>query len=58
MSEAKDIRSILSTETFYEEHPEWFAFETRLRDMMLDILEPVVRKTLQDQNYINKVVQN
>ena len=46
MSEAKDVRNILSTETFYEDHPEWFAFETRLRDQMLGILEPIVRKTL------------
>ena len=56
MQEAKDMKNVLSTETFYEDNPEWFAFETRLRDMMLGILEPVVKKTLQDQNYIQKVV--
>ena len=54
--EAKDAKNILNPDTFYEEDPQWFAFETRLRDMMLGILEPVVRKTLQDQNYVQKVI--
>tara|TARA_B110000285_G_C14644244_1_gene388962 strand:- start:258 stop:569 length:312 start_codon:yes stop_codon:yes gene_type:complete len=49
--ESKDT-NILNEDTFYEQDPQWFAFETRLKDMMLGVLEPVVRKTLQDQNYV------
>ena len=57
-NESKNPNNLMSPETFYESHPEWFAFETRLRDMMLANMEPVIRRALQDSNYVQKVVQN
>ena len=44
--------------TFYENHPEWYAFETRLRDMMLGIIEPIVSKVLIDGQFVKKVVRH
>lgn len=44
--------------TFYEDNPDWFAFETRLKDMMLAMVEPLVRKGLLDATYVAKVIKN
>lgn len=49
---AKETKQRPNLEAFYEDHPEWFAFETRLRDMILATVEPVIKKTLQDANYV------
>ena len=43
---------------FYDDNPLWFAFETRLRDMMLAMMEPLVRKGLMDTTYVAKVLKN
>ncbi len=42
--------------TFYEDNPDWFAFETRLKNMILAIIEPVIKKNLLDTNYVTKVI--
>ena len=42
--------------TFYDDNPTWFAFETRLRDMMIAMVEPLIRKTLTDTTYMAKVL--
>lgn len=42
---------------FYDDNPLWFAFETRLRDMMLAMMEPLVRKGLMDTTYVAKVLK-
>lgn len=44
--------------TFYEDNPDWFAFETRLRDMMLAMIEPIIRKSLHDTTHVAKVMNN
>lgn len=46
------------SKTFYENNPEWFAFETRLRDLMLGIIEPIIRKSLHDTTHVAKVMHN
>jgi hypothetical protein len=48
VNDAKSLGEVLEANTFYEAHPEWFAFETRTRDMILAIVEPIIKKTLQD----------
>mmetsp|Transcript_10483 Transcript_10483/g.16063 ORF Transcript_10483/g.16063 Transcript_10483/m.16063 type:complete len:132 (+) Transcript_10483:288-683(+) len=54
---AREMQNLRFDEkAFYDNNPEWFAFESRLRDMMLGIMEPVIKKTLQDSNYVNKVI--
>jgi len=46
------------SKTFYENNPEWFAFETRLRDLMLGIIDPIIRKSLHDTTHVAKVMHN
>ena len=55
----KEMRALrFDSHTFYEDNPEWFAFETRLRDMMLSMLEPIIRKSLHDTTHVAKVMNN
>ena len=55
----KEMRALrFDNHTFYEDNPDWFAFETRLRDMMLSMVEPIIRKSLQDTTHVAKVMNN
>ena len=55
----KEMKALrFDSHTFYEENPEWFAFETRLRDMMLAMIEPIIRKSLHDTTHVAKVMNN
>lgn len=42
---------------FYDDNPLWFAFETRLRDMMLAMVEPLIRKGLLDTTFVAQVMK-
>ena len=35
--------------------PNWFAFETRVRTMVLSMIEPSVRRSLQDKEFLDDI---
>lgn len=40
----KEMKNLKFDEnTFYEDNPTWFAFETRLRDMILAFVDPLLK---------------
>ena len=40
-NEMKNLK--FASGTFYEDNPEWFAFETRMRDMILAFVDPLLK---------------
>lgn len=55
----KEMKNLKFDEnTFYEDNPTWFAFETRLRDMILAFVDPLLKQVLTNDTFVTKVIQN
>ncbi|CDW76060.1 UNKNOWN [Stylonychia lemnae] len=45
----------LQLEDMFENNPNWFAFETRVRKMVIQMLEPQIKRSIQDKEIIQQM---